>query len=176
MLSKVLLLLPALVSLLVALAACLPWGAPIPVEFALPLMTMAVIYYWSVHRSDLVPSPFVFGIGLFTDLATSGPLGYWALNLLIAVAVANYGIDRIADRRDAFAVMAGFALTVTVVSSIGWLLSSLFFLRTMPVRPVLLGAIIAITAYPLVTYLLGPLDRAIGHVLHARGLAKDDFA
>ena len=176
MFRKTILLVPALVSLMVALAACLPWGAPVPVEFALPLLTMAVIFFWTVRRSDQLPSPLVFAIGLFTDLASAGPLGYWALNFLIAVAIASHGIDKIADRRDPFAVVFGFAAAVTVVSLIGWLLSSLFFLRPMPVRPLLLGGVIAITAYPLITYLLAPLDRAVGHALHARGLAEDDYA
>jgi len=175
MYGKVYVLLPALVSVLVALASCLPWGAPIPVEYALPMVSMAVIFYWTVKRPDQIPSPLVFLIGLFTDLATAGPLGFWALNFLIAVAIASHGLDHFADRREPIAVVIAFACAVIAVSIGGWLLSSLFFLRAMPFGPISIGALIAVVAYPAISYLFAPIDRAVGHALHADGLRKDDY-
>ena len=168
--------LPALISFIVALAACLPWGAPVPVEFALPLLTMAVIFFWTVKRREQLPSPLVFCIGLFTDLATAGPLGYWAFNFLVAVVIASYGLDYFANRRAPIAAFMFFAVTVVIVSMTGWSLSSLFFLRSVPVRPLLMGALIAVAAYPLITYLLAPVDRMVGHALQAAGLRQDDYA
>jgi rod shape-determining protein MreD len=166
--------LPALVSAVVALAACLPWGATEPVQFALPLLTMAVIFYWTINRRDQMPTPLVFLFGLFTDLATAGPLGYWALNFLIAVTIAHYGIDRYADGRGWLTTLSFFAIAVSAVSAAGWLLSSLFFLRTMPARPLLQGGLIAIAAYPVISYLLTPINHLVGFAAHAYGLEKDD--
>jgi len=167
-------LLPVLITSIVALAACLPWGAPAPVQFALPLLTMAVIFYWAVKRRHQLPSPAVFLIGLFTDLATAGPLGYWALNFLIAVAVASYGIDRIDNRRSLLATTFAFALAVAAVSGIGWLLSSLFQLRALPAQSLTQGALIAVAAYPVVAYALGPVDRLVGYSESAASLRGMD--
>ena len=173
---KAYVLLPGLITMLVALAACLPWGAPAPVAYALPLFTMAVIFYWTLNRRDLLPSPLVFALGVFTDLATAGPLGYWALNFLITLAIASYGPDRFGDRRDNVTAISLFAAAVVMVSVIGWALSSLFFLRPMPVRSLIMSSALAMLAYPLIAYLLSPLDRLTGYGLHGLRLRKDDYA
>lgn len=175
MLQIIVFLLPVLISFVVALAACLPWGAPVPVQIALPLLTMAVIFYWTVKRPGQLPAPLVFLIGLFTDLATAGPLGYWALNFLIAVAIASYGLDTYGDRRSWVVTTFFFAVAVLAVSTIGWLLSSLFFFRVMPVVPLVQGGLIAVAAYPVIAYLLMPFDRVVGYAaLAARARARGD--
>jgi rod shape-determining protein MreD len=166
--------LPALLSFVVALAACLPWGAPVPLQFALPLLTLAVIFYWTIEQPGLLPSPLVFLIGLFTDLATAGPLGYWALNYLIGVTIASYGLDRFAEGRGRIVTTAFFAVAVAVVSCVGWLLSSLFFLRPMPVEPLLEGGAIAIAAYQPITLLLLPIDRLVDPAVRALQLRGAD--
>jgi rod shape-determining protein MreD len=163
-------LIPAAITLLVALGTCLPWGAPAPVQFALPLLTMAVIFYWSVNRRRQLPSPVVFFAGLFTDLATAGPLGYWALNFLISVAIASYGIGRFADRRSLVATTVMFAVSVAVVSAAGWLLSSLFLMRAMPYQSLAEGALIATAAYPALAYFLRPFDRMVDRAQRAANL------
>lgn len=168
------LLLPVLVTCIVALAACLPWGAPAPVQFALPLLTMAVIFYWAVKRRHQLPSPVVFLIGLFTDLATAGPLGYWALNFLIAVAIASYCTDRIDSRRGLAATIVMFALAVVAVSIIGWLLSSLFQMRAVPAQSLVQGALTAVMAYPVIAYILGPIDRLVSYSGRAASLRGVD--
>lgn len=155
------LLIPGLTSFLVALAACSPWGAPVPVQFALPLLTMAVIFYWTVRQPDLLPSPVVFILGLFTDIATAGPLGYWSLNYLIGLAIAAYGLGRFTEARGWIVATAFFAAAVFVVSAVGWLLSSLFLLRPMPVGPLLEGGGLAIAGYPFAILLLWPFDRLV---------------
>jgi len=174
MLQHVCLLLPVLVSFGVALASCLPWGAPLVVQYAMPLLTMAVIFNWTMKRRELLPSPAIFLIGLFMDLATAGPLGYWALNFLIAMAVASYSPGRFAGQQPAAMVM--FAAAVATVTVFGWLLASLLAMRASPVGSFLLGGLLAVAAYPAVGYLLAPFDRAVGVALDAIGRGRDNPA
>ncbi len=176
MLRRLPILLPTLVSFLVALSACLPWGAPMPVQFALPLITMAVIFYWAINQPRQLPSPVVFLIGLFTDLATAGPLGFWALNYLIGYAIGSYAPNWNHDRRDGPAAMLFFTIAVILVSLLGWLLTSLFNLQLTAVRPMLLGGLIAVAAYPVVTYVLKPIERAVAMAVEAGLFRQDDVA
>jgi len=169
-----LLFLPSLICFVVALAACLPWGAPLPVQFALPLLTMAVIFFWSVKRPDQLPSLIVFLIGLFTDLATAGPMGYWPLIFLLAAVIAGYGRERLALGGDLIATTILYSVAVCAVSFVGWSLSSLFFLRAMPVRPLIEGGAIAIVAYPVIAYLLLPVNRVVGQAVQAGGFRGSD--
>lgn len=169
------LILPSLVSLLVALSACLPWGAPMPVQFGLPLVALAVIFFWAVHRSPQLPSPVVFLIGLFTDLATAGPLGFWAFNYLAGYAIASYAPEWYRDRLNGTATWIFFSLAVALSSLLGWLLTSLFALQTTPVRPMLLGGVIAVAAYPVISLLLGPLERLVGRAAQAARFRQADL-
>ena len=165
MLRKTCLVLPALISLLAAISASLPWGAPASVSLALPLMALSVIFYWGIHRGAQLPSPVVFAIGIVTDLATDGPMGFWALNFLMGYAIAYYGPRWNGERRQGLAVLALFGVAVATVSLLSWLLTSLFFLHAMPAGPLLTGAFGALVAYPVISFVLTPLDRAVGNAL-----------
>jgi rod shape-determining protein MreD len=156
-------ILPAMVCTLAALAACLPWGAPMVAQQALPLVAMGVVFFWAGNQPTLLPSPVVFLLGLLIDLGTAGPLGFWALHLLLAYAIAAYAPVWYAGRRDGPMAMALFCASVVLACLDGWVLSSLFALQSMPIRAFLISALLAMAAYPVLSTLMSPLDRMIGH-------------
>jgi rod shape-determining protein MreD len=175
MLRNAYLLYPSLLSLIAVVSASLPWGAPAMLSLALPLIALAVIFYWGIHRPGQLPSPLVFLFGVLTDLATDGPLGYWAMNFLVGYAIAVYGPLLNGGRRDGVAGVLLFAGVILVVTVLGWGITSLFFLRTMPMQPQLLAGGIALLSYPILAVLLAPLDRAVGLALQRISNPQDDW-
>lgn len=175
MLRNVCLFYPVLVSLLAVISASLPWGAPVSVSLALPLIALGVIFFWSIHRPGQLPSPLVFLFGLLTDLATDGPLGFWALNFLVGYAIAVYGPVWNGGRREGVAELLLYATAVLAVSGLNWTLTSLFFLKTMPIRPLMIGGVVAFAAYPAISFVLTPLDRVVGQVLERISNPQDDW-
>jgi len=175
MLHKAYLLTPVAVSLIAVICASLPWGAPASIALALPLIALGVIFFWGLRRPGQLPSPLVFLFGLLTDLASDGPLGFWALNFLIGYAVAVYGPVWNGGRRDGVAALLLFAATLLLVSVLSWVLSSLFFLKAMPLRPLMIGGVVAFGAYPVISYVLAPLERAVGYTLERTSNAQDDW-
>ena len=68
------------------------WQLPVPV------FPMALAFAWAVIRpSVLAPFALLLG-GLFLDIYWSGPLGFWALCLLIAYACAFAGRSMMAGQ------------------------------------------------------------------------------
>ncbi len=175
MLRKAYLLFPVLVSLIAVLSTSLPWGAPLSVSTALPLLALGVVFYWGIHRPRQLPAPAVFLFGLLTDLATDGPLGFWALNYLAGYAVAVYGPLWNGGRRAGAAGIVLFAVAVLVVTGLNWSLTSLFFLKPMPLRPLMIGAAVALFAYPVIGFVLAPIERAVGLALERVANPQDDW-
>ncbi len=175
MLRKAYLIFPVLISLIAVISASLPWGAPVSPSLALPLLALGVVFFWGLHRPGQLPSPLVFLFGLLTDLATDGPLGFWSLNFLLGYAVSVYGPLVNGGRRDGFAGVLLFTVAVAAVSALGWALTSLFFLRNMPLQPLVTGGGVALLCYPVIAFVLAPLDRAVGLALERMSSPQDDW-
>ena len=107
---------PSLVALALIVLGVVPLRLP---EFAAitPSFTLMAVYYWTMYRAELMPAAAVFGIGLFQDLLSGGPLGVNAFVLLL-VHGAVMTQRRVLMRRPfalgwigfAFIALAGFAL------------------------------------------------------------------
>ena len=175
MLRNAYLLYPVTVSLIAVISASLPWGAPVSVALAMPLIALGVIFFWGIHRPGQLPSPLVFLFGLLTDLVTDGPLGFWAQNFLIGYAISVYGPLWNGGRREGGAALLLFAAAVLAVSGLSWVLTSLFFVKTTPVQPLVIGGVVAFAAYPAISFVLAPLDRAVGLALQRISNPQDDW-
>jgi len=81
---------PSVIILLVALIAVAPWGAPDGARFVMPLLPYMAAHLFLMRGVGVVPSPVLFGVGVFMDLATNGPLGFWALIYLGAALVVRH--------------------------------------------------------------------------------------
>lgn len=157
---------PVLSILPFALLSLAPWSAPDAVNFALPLVMLAAVFFWSLRQPGSVPLVLVFLVGLLTDLVDDGALGYWALLYLIGTAVAIHVPVTAVLRRDGLLAWAIFAGAVALVVVAGWLVASLYYLAPVPFMPLLLGGALAIVAYGPVTYLLAPIEEQVG-IWHA---------
>ena len=89
------------VPLLYAVAATILFSIPLHVfqwQLPQPVFPMALAFAWAVIRpSVLAPFALLLG-GLFLDVYWSGPLGLWALCLLLAYAAAFAGRSMMAGQ------------------------------------------------------------------------------
>lgn len=154
-------ILPAASVLFLAFLVLLPWGGGDVARFAAAMMPMLAIRYWAIRRPDHVPALLAFATGLLLDVVSYGPLGFWALMALAALAMARIE----GSVRHAPAMLWSFAaLVVTAASlaSLAWIVSSIYFSRSVPWQPTVLGALVAGMLSPLLNLLLDPLDRLWG--------------
>lgn len=77
--------LPLALALLLSLLSVVPM--PVPGYRALaPDLVLMAVFYWVVHRPDLMSLPAVFGLGLFVDLVGGAPVGVSSFILLLVHA------------------------------------------------------------------------------------------
>ena len=82
-------LLPALIAFSLVLVAMVPLRLP-DVAPVVPALALVAVYYWAVHRRNLMPVWAVFLIGLFQDLLSGGLVGVGILSLLLVSAPVSF--------------------------------------------------------------------------------------
>lgn len=130
---------PAASVLASACVAAVPWGAGDAAEYMLPLITLFIVHFWASRWRILMPSPFVFLVGLTTDLLTNGPLGFWALLYLLA-----YGIGAFGPRFRSMFANAFWSLAVLLALAVlGWVISSVYYLKILSPVDIIMGTVMA---------------------------------
>ncbi|HEY3949431.1 hypothetical protein [Phenylobacterium sp.] len=89
------------VPMLQVLVATILFGIPIRVfdlQVPQPVFPMALAFAWAVIRPSVLAPFAVLILGLFLDIFWGGPLGLWALCLLIAYGVAFAGRSMMAGQ------------------------------------------------------------------------------
>jgi rod shape-determining protein MreD len=138
---------PSALAIVLVLLASLPWGLP---QFAMlsPMVGLAAVYYWTVHRPDLMPPLGAFAIGLVADLISGEPLGLHAFVLTLAQAVAL--LNRRALAGESFLlVWLGFAAITAMAGAAQWLCASLFWWTLLSPRALIAQAAVTVAVYPL---------------------------
>ena len=141
---------PAAVTLLMVLLGVTPLYVPFygPVAPMLPLMA---VFYWAVHRPDLMPFSAVFAAGVLQDVVTGAPFGLHAFILLachwLVFTQRRFLVDR------SFPVMWwGFMMVASLAVLLEWLTFSVFHTVFMPAEPLLFRALLTVALYPLVSW------------------------
>jgi rod shape-determining protein MreD len=150
---------PLLLTLVVVIFNIIPLRLPDYSQMAPDLVLMA-IYYWTVHRPDLMRPWSVFVIGVIDDVLSGTPLGVTALVLLFAhwAIVSQHKVFR----GQSFALLwCGFAL---VASGAKILMLLLAFANGYgledPSRLVMQYAL-TVALYPIIALLMGRAQRAL---------------
>lgn len=154
----------ALLALLVDLLP-LPSAAP---EAVAPLLALAVVYHWTVHRPDLFTPGSIFLLGVVRDLAGHLPLGLHASSFLLLPALMRRVPRGLLQRSLALAWLL-FLPVLAVVGLWRWLLAALVWMQPAPARPFLLEALLTWASYPLVAMLLAPVGRLVPRSGYASG-------
>jgi rod shape-determining protein MreD len=134
--------------------AILPVGLPNSLRFVPPMLPLAVVYYWALNGRGWMPAPLVAAVGLFIDLVTYGPLGFWSLTFLLGQLLAHWLSGWPARTR--LLRLLGFALAIAVISTVQWLTASIYFVHLADWRPFAYAAVSVMFTYPLVSLLFAP--------------------
>jgi len=143
--------------------APLPTAAPTALS---PLLCLSAIFYWTVHRPDLLGNTLVLIATVVLDATAGLPLGLTATALFVT-RLLLLAPPRFFAGRSFLVLWACFSLAVTVLMTLRWLLASLYFQHLFAFRPVAFELLLTIAAYPLVSLLMARLHPSLPKVAHA---------
>ncbi|NBC32571.1 MAG: rod shape-determining protein MreD [Alphaproteobacteria bacterium] len=138
---------PGLLLLAMTLLGVVPLQAPLYASIA-PLMPLAGLYYWIVHRPDLVPVSLVFAIGVLHDMLTGAILGaYAAVFLLVYWLVRSQ--QRVLSGKPFLMLWGGFFVVSGFACLTEWTVISLAAGALMPLEPALFRSLFTAALFPL---------------------------
>lgn len=115
-----------------------------------PKVTVAVVFFWMIHRPFGMPLLFVLVIGIAQDLVGGGVVGAGTLPLVIASAVLQPWTDSVAPAPIMVRWLAfiGFAAFIFAGE---WALTGLARLTMPPSGPSVAQFLVTVLAYPLIS-------------------------
>jgi rod shape-determining protein MreD len=125
-----------------------------------PAFTLMATYHWTIYRPDLLPAPLLFLIGMTQDLLSGGLLGATAVTLLLARAIVVPHRHHFVDRPFPL-IWAGFTLLTGGAMLFSWTLHSLLAAELLELREPGVRAVLTISVFPIVSFLLGRSQRAL---------------
>lgn len=119
-----------------------------------PSLVSISVFYWSLHRSYLMPAPVVFLLGLISDILTGTPMGLSSLMLLIIHAIAVS--QRLVFVGKAFILSWwGYFLIATGIAFLSWIVACIYSLALLPISPILMQLVLTILVFPLFAWCFG---------------------
>ncbi|WP_207481598.1 rod shape-determining protein MreD [Arenibaculum pallidiluteum] len=124
-----------------------------------PQLVLMALFYWAIHRPDLVRPSLAFLIGLLQDLLTGMPLG---VNPLVYVLVY---LVVLSQRRffliGSFGMLwLGFALIAAGASAVYWIAVCVLNMSLVQAGPAAAQAILTIALFPIFSWIFMRLHRA----------------
>jgi rod shape-determining protein MreD len=150
---------PFLLTLAVVMLALVPLRIP---DFApvVPWLALIAVYYWSVHRPDLMPAVAVFAVGVFHDLAAGTALGVGVLILLLVHALVAQQ-RRFFISRSFLVVWIGFGIVAFGALFLLWLINAVLAGALIDPQPAVFRFLTTFAAYPPLAYLFAQVQRAL---------------
>ena len=122
-----------------------------------PLLVVIAVYYWAVHRPDILGYGMVFLIGLSEDLLGGGPFGVATLtDLMIAGFV--FWLHRFFIGKSFLIKWAVFIPIATAVVVVRLALTSLLAFEVLDGHSALYAFLMTVAFYPVTAWLLGGLN------------------
>ena len=151
------LLTPAALTLSVVFVSVVPVGLSGLPEVT-PFFTLMVVYHWSIYRPELLPAPAVFVLGLVQDGLSGGPLGLFALILIIVYGLVS--MQRRTFLGKTFPVeWFGFSLVVVGATVASWLISCVYYVTLVDPWPVALQGGLTLATYPCIVWIFARVAR-----------------
>ena len=129
---------------------------PIPVPGTGPItpaLTLMAVYYWSVHRPDLLPIAATFIVGVVQDTLSGAPLGMTSLVLLSVqgVVMAQY---RFFSGKTFMIEWWGFLIIAPSAITATYLLATIYSGTFLSARPFGFQLMLTVALYPFIAWLL----------------------
>jgi rod shape-determining protein MreD len=145
-----------------AMIATILFGIPLRV-FGLglpePVFPLALAFAWAVIRPSILAPFAILVLGLFLDIFWGGPMGLWALCLLIAYGVSLAGRSMMAGQ-SRLMMAAWYALTVATAMVAGYLFVLLDSRSSPGVVPMAWQFLATIVLYPFAQRLIDLFEDA----------------
>ena len=138
--------LPGMLGVLLVLLSTIPFYIPGYGTMAANLVLMAV-FYWAVHRPDLLPPVTVFLIGLLQDILVGMPPG---MNVLLLLAVRTLAVSqgRVFRGRSFVILWWGFGMVAVASAFVLWGLMSVYVIALVDPVPGLFQAAATTALFP----------------------------
>jgi rod shape-determining protein MreD len=150
---------PFALTLALLLASLVPVPLPAYSSVTPSFMVMA-IYFWSLHRPDLMPPSAVFAIGLLQDILTGGIIGVSPI-VLLALSFATASQRRFLGGALFVTVWAGFVVNAAAAAILTWGLNTLAAGAMFDPRPALFQYLLTVGLYPSLGWVLARAQRAV---------------
>lgn len=135
---------------------------PLPIPgygLVTPAFGLMAVYYWAIHRPDLLPAVAVFVLGLLEDILSGAPTGLNTLVLLLVYAAMRN--QRRPFLGKPFAVMwFGFFVVAPAAIFAHWFFASLLAGRLIPPDTAVVRLLFTLALYPWLTWLFAAGQRA----------------
>jgi len=115
-----------------------------------PYFLLMGVFYWGLHRPDLLPAVVVFLVGLMQDALDGEPFGVNAF-VLIAVYWLVVSQQRHFGGRPFLVVWAGFAAAALIADILRWILVSLVLGAPLAPWAIMLEYFMTVMFYPVLT-------------------------
>lgn len=132
-----------------------------------PYFLLMGVFYWGLHRPDLLPAVAVFLVGLMQDALEGEPFGVNAF-VLVAVYWLVVSQQRHFRGRPFFVVWSGFAAVALMSEILRWILVSILLGAALAPWTVMLEYFMTVMFYPVLTVAF-----ALAHKTLPRGEASD---
>lgn len=140
---------PSLLLIFLVVLGQLPFSLPGD-SAVTPYFVLAAVFYWSLHRPDLLPASVVFVVGLLQDALEGEPFGVNAF-VLIAVYWFVASQQRLLGDRPFLILWLIFGMVALVAELMRWLLVSMLTASMIAPWPVMFEYLITVALYPLLT-------------------------
>ncbi len=140
---------PSLLTLLLVLFGQLPFALPGQMAVT-PYFVLMAVYYWGLHRSDLLPATVVFLIGLLQDALEGEPFGVNAF-VLVAVYWFVASQQRLFRGKHFVVVWWGFAIAALLAALARWILVSILLGMALAPWGLALEFLVTVALYPVLT-------------------------
>ncbi len=129
---------------------------PIPVPGIGPIapaLTLMAVYYWTVHRPDLLPIAATFVVGVVQDTLSGAPLGMTSLVLLMAQGVVM-AQRRFFSGKTFMVEWWGFLVIAPAAIMATYLLATIYSGAILSARPFGFQLMLTIALYPCIAWIL----------------------
>ena len=124
-----------------------------------PALALIAVYYWTIHRPDLMPMLVVFLLGLLDDFFSGAPLGLGAFTLLVCRALVVERFHAYGSR-SFWMLWWGFLLSA-VVLFLQWIILCILEQTLVPVVPVFFSWAVTVALFPVLAAAFQPIHRRI---------------
>jgi len=152
-------LLPFGLTLLLVLLQAMPTRLPGFAAVA-PMLPLIGVYYWSIHRPDLLPAPVAFVLALVNDIIAGTPLGVTPLVYLMVLGMTG-SQRRFFLGKPFLVAWWGFALVASAAMAVEWALVSMIFGHMLEPHAVLFELIMTVSFYPLLSWFFARTQLAL---------------